>query len=443
MWHDIMADEKAEPLLNQGGPEDCRSTSCRYLRYCGLLLLLIFAVVFLVCWIVQGIIYAYVMHGCSESSLANYPYSHGEGPCGDMKECGPEWNVMSRNQGLHYNDGWPSDSFDVTKASIFGHAGKDGQWMRFGGPMFTSYVFIDRAGDMSTVYMRRNMLRMGMSHRIARCDGKGPYAEVYEGSNYFMNRMRKNVLFQWLVDPGTDFTFKIALDGKHVADSLQSTSGGRASISFASLDGNEIFASGGQNAETGMWTIENDQNYETFHKSQPLPYWATSGVTTLFAFHKHRLEKKKEDKEHHDGFLEKPMAPAWGPDNYYHDEAADGAKGPASAKPDAAVDAAIPEAAANATAAIPEKQPAADAAAAAAVEKKPAAVAVAASVEKQATQAAAPVPAAVTEQLSDSKALITGPAVAKSATGAAAPGEVDLKSAIAAASPAAEVAQFT
>lgn len=305
--------DKTEPLL--AGEQDGGNRTCRYIRYCGVLTCLVFLVILTACWIIQGCIYAYATHGCNPAVLEGYQYPSGDGS--EKKQIGGNSsNILPRDQLLRYHYGWPHDSFDVTRRHGEGGLGKVGTWYRYGGPLFTTYVFIDTPSNISTVYMRRNLLKLGMSHRIARCDGKGPYIKYYEGSNYFLNRLRRNILFRWLLDKDTETVFKISVDGEHVADALQSVTSSLPTINFAKTDHKSTFASGAQEASSSQWMIQNDFEFDTIHESQPLPYWATSGCTVLFAFNKHHREAtdeeaKEEDAEEEENsrFLQKPAAP--------------------------------------------------------------------------------------------------------------------------------------
>merc|ERR1712039_92214 len=56
--------------------------------------------------------------------------------------------------------------------------------------MGNTYVYEDIVNSQDLLWMRRSMLRLGESHRVGRCDGKGPLIEFEEGMNYFSNKFR-------------------------------------------------------------------------------------------------------------------------------------------------------------------------------------------------------------------------------------------------------------
>lgn len=303
----MATNEASKPLLDDTPAEETSKQKCyRYARYSGIFCLVAFAVCFVIAWILQGMLYAFATYGCSPSNLAGYNYPWGDGP-EDHQLGYNTTNLVPRNEVLQYHDGWPSDSFDVTRATQFTSSGmgKVGTWYRYGGPIFNTYVFMDAPSGMPTVYIRQNLLRMGMSHRIARCDGKGPYVEFYEGMNWFINRIRHIPLFGWFMGKGTDYTFKISIDGKHIADALESVTSGIPSINFATLDHKFTFASGGQDKKSDQWFLQNDFSYDSNFKAQDVPYWVTSGSTMLFAFSKYRKEARAA-KKHSASFLEMP-----------------------------------------------------------------------------------------------------------------------------------------
>jgi len=230
---------------------------------------------FVLVWILQGFIYWWATIGCSARTLKGYHYYGG----GTTAYGGATDNLVPRISLLAERDpsmwGESFSNIPSNEASSLADA-PTGTWWKNWGPFFDTYTYEDSANSKMTIYMRRNMLRLGMSHRIARCDGEGPYITVAEGSNWFGNKMR--ALF------GTTMgaELKIWSDDTEMAIAIESTKGAE-SISTRSMNGTLVGSSIHQDShfhgQYDLWLVKNEQENDV------LPAWAQNGISVLFAFH--------------------------------------------------------------------------------------------------------------------------------------------------------------
>ncbi|CAE8740003.1 unnamed protein product [Polarella glacialis] len=174
-----------------------------------------------------------------------------------------------------------------------------GTWWRTWGPIFATYTYEDVANSRTTVYMRRNLLRMGSSHTIARCDGQGPKVTFTEGSNFLANRVRK------VMGMNQGMTFKIFMDDKLVAVA-EETSHGFESLTFREEDSGRSESSSVLKERHfhglyDLWLVKNDEK-------SILPNYVASATTLLLAFHtiNHDATSKGAASNESPNFLEKP-----------------------------------------------------------------------------------------------------------------------------------------
>merc|ERR1719356_2328034 len=114
------------------------------------------------------------------------------------------------------------------------------------------------------------MLRLGMSHRIGRCDGKGSDFTLYGGSFWFSNRVRK------LFGLNQAFTFKL-YDGNDFVGLVQETNKGTPSLTIADNDGTELGSGVLQmrhfHGDKDLWLAKTD-------KADAIPYYVTDSITS-------------------------------------------------------------------------------------------------------------------------------------------------------------------
>jgi len=116
------------------------------------------------------------------------------------------------------------------------------------------------------------MLRLGMSHRIGRCDGKGVDYTFNEGTNWFSNRVRH------VFGLNQAFTFKLYAGDKLVG-MIQETNKGTPSLTVSSQDGDEYGSAVLQmrhfHGDKDLWLVKNDKDTE-------VPYYVPQAVAVLF-----------------------------------------------------------------------------------------------------------------------------------------------------------------
>lgn len=244
-------------------------------RWCASFCAGIAAVLFILTWIVQGIIYWYATFGCSPKDFGSYEFPGG----GTSNLGGPEYNLVPQISLLTESPpNWIGESFAVLPSNEMSTAAGApvGTWWRVGGPIFDTYTYEDVANSRVTIYMRRNLLRIGMSHRIGRCDGKGPLITFTEGSNWFMNRIR--LLFKF----NQALSFKIYVDNDLVAVA-EETSLGFPSVTFRNQQtgeevGSSVLSNRHFHGQYDQWLVNNQNSKTVF------PYFVSNAASLLFAF---------------------------------------------------------------------------------------------------------------------------------------------------------------
>lgn len=241
-------------------------------------------VVFVATWLMQGFIYWYATIGCSESSMD--PYS--SNATGAINRFGDgNANIMPPQLGLRNVDDasvvWPSsEAFDISEETIVGlhKSATIGTWNRYWGPVFDTYSYQEFLTGKVTMYMRRNLMRLGMSHRIGRCDSKGPLVTMDEGGtwNWVANRFR--AIFKSQKSMILDITLDDTVIGTASEKNLDENS-----ITIDGVKGED----GNLKAEDKDWaSATNDMDNKdlwhlNFHPSSKIPTWALSGMVLLYA----------------------------------------------------------------------------------------------------------------------------------------------------------------
>eukprot|EP00929_Paragymnodinium_shiwhaense_P008000 TRINITY_DN11191_c1_g1_i1.p1 TRINITY_DN11191_c1_g1~~TRINITY_DN11191_c1_g1_i1.p1 ORF type:complete len:369 (-),score=98.75 TRINITY_DN11191_c1_g1_i1:224-1330(-) len=266
-----------QPLLpptdTQPAEEESLKKRCckKSVKICGIAAVIVFVLV----WIVQAVMYYYAMLGCGPWALKDYSYPGAE--ASDIftaeENLQPEYTLICEREGTYTSSAW--DSIPSNEASAITEA-PNGVWFSTWGPLFHTYVFQDVANSKKTVYMRRNLLRLGMSHRIRRCDGKGPFITFTEGSDYFINRIRL------LFGMNQGMTFKIYVDDELVAVA-EETQHGVQSLTFRSVKTSDNIASAV--LQSRHFHGKYDQWLVKSKKHSPLPYFVADAAAVLFANH--------------------------------------------------------------------------------------------------------------------------------------------------------------
>jgi len=145
------------------------------------------------------------------------------------------------------------------------------------------------ANSKVTIYMRQNLLRLGMSHRIECCDGKAPHVTFTEGTNWLMNRLRE------LLSMNQGMTFKVFL-GDDLVAVAEETNRGFDSVSFRDvrnntgpLIGSSILKERHFHGVFDLWLVKNEA-------SSPLPYWVVDAATLLFAYKSANAKQSTADQ---------------------------------------------------------------------------------------------------------------------------------------------------
>jgi len=272
-----MSSDADRPLLatEDSEPTDMKTKAKKVARGCAIVSCGCLLVLFVLAWIVQGFMYWYATLGCSPKHFVDYSFPGG----GTSNLGGPSFNLVPEISLLTQNaPGWFGSSFSVipSNAASTTAGAPVGYWWRTGGPIFTTYTYEDVANSRVTLYMRQNLLRIGMSHRIGRCDGKGEQITITEGSNWFMNRIRKIFRFNQAM------SYKIYVGDKWVAVA-EETSQGFSSVTFRNetsgeVVGSAILASRHFHGQYDQWLVKDVPDKAVF------PYYVSSAASLLFAY---------------------------------------------------------------------------------------------------------------------------------------------------------------
>lgn len=241
----------------------------------------VFWTIFLLVWIWQGFLYTYAttMQGCKASSLEGFNYDGDADPSDN-----PTYNLMPRMSLLIERQPWFwGEAFYVFPSNeantIAG--GQVGTWWRTWGPIFETYTYEDMSSK-TIIYMRRNLLRLGSSHRIARCDGKGPFVTFTEGSNFFGNRIRAMLGYNQAM------SFKIYNDDDEVGVAEESA-GDVPSLIFRSMH-NDLIATSVL-ADRYFHGNKHEWIVKINNRTQKVPFFVHNAATLLFAFHNLAIEQ--------------------------------------------------------------------------------------------------------------------------------------------------------
>mmetsp|Transcript_28283 Transcript_28283/g.76611 ORF Transcript_28283/g.76611 Transcript_28283/m.76611 type:complete len:355 (-) Transcript_28283:89-1153(-) len=267
----IQADGNAERGEEPAAAQESGKMKC--LKICGLGTCGCLLTVFVLVWLLQGWMYLWAtnLQGCRPGALQGFNYDGDADPQDD-----PAKNLVPMRTILHQRAPWTvSVPFDVFLASEATREVRQvGTWWRIWGPIFYTYTYEDML-SMTTIYMRRNLLRLGSSHRMARCDGKGPMITLTEGTNWFGNRMR--TLFRYKQAQ----TFKIYLDDNLVG-MVEETTGEAPSLTLRNMNldvlGSAVLNSPAAHPDAQEWFVTNNE-------TMPMPYFVGNAASLLYAFH--------------------------------------------------------------------------------------------------------------------------------------------------------------
>jgi len=349
-----MAGTKQEPLLDTGEEKNLtckqkykakfKELTCKKKTavVCGCS----FCVCFVIAWIIQGIMFYYATLGCGPRMLAKYNYVGGEpGELGTSKtNLVPRISLITEKTPRWFSRGFD----DIPSNENSGPAGSaTGVWNMYWGPIFRTFVYQDNSQKSeATIYARRNLLRIGSSYSIFRCDEMGSSMNtqhtckferktvngneqkicvdkhehyfdrviISEGSFWLRNRFRAF----WHMNQGS--SFKVYMDGTLVAIAEEVLTDTQ-SITFRSESGDKVLASG----------LLIDRNYHNEQKDEwlvktpvdsSLPFYVPTATTLIMAFDAIARQTKTERKAYmnkHPGgnggnpgnpnFLEVPLSP--------------------------------------------------------------------------------------------------------------------------------------
>lgn len=281
-----------EPLLQNEEEPTFKSTVKKGCKTCLKGLASIFLVVFILSWILQGIMYYWAtsMSGCRASNLEGYQY-----PGGEASDAGDAaFNVMPRISLLAERTRmWYGEGFDVIPSNEASNVASApvGTWWQNWGPWFYTYTYEDISNSKTTVTMRRKLLRIGQCHVIQRCDGQGPTVTFTEGTNWLANRLRN------FFKMNQGMIYKIYLDNDLVGVA-EETQHGFQSLTFRNKETGMTMASSVLkerhfHGDRDLWLVKNNE------KDELLPYYVSSAATLLFAFHTINEDARKVVAEGH------------------------------------------------------------------------------------------------------------------------------------------------
>jgi hypothetical protein len=274
---------KNDPLLSNAEAADASSSGEQpskkkvCLRKCGVYCGGALVIIFALAWALQGILYGYYTLGCGPLKLKNFEYKYGD-------NIFPEIDLLIQRP----NDLTTFDSIPANENGIRNDVA-NGVWRAHWGPIFTTYTFADASELHTLLYMRQNLLNLGQSHRIVRCDKKGPHVTFKEGSeNYFLNKWRsfRAKLFGSALALEYDVYMDDGKENKIVASGSE-VLGTQSSLIFKDNDEKEI-ATASLDEEL-KWRID-------CKKDNPMPNWVPSAATVLFGTHATNLKAKREAK---------------------------------------------------------------------------------------------------------------------------------------------------
>lgn len=242
---------------------------------------------------VQGAFYGYALYGCDASNLVHYNFPGGGNSALGSADYNlvPELSLVIEQPPRFFGQQFavlPSNEASTPNGAATGFFFKT--W----GPIFNTYTYQDINGQ-TTFYMRRNLFRLGMSHRIERCDGKKPSIWIEEGSDWFGNKVRGALGY---IEAKR---FKVYI-GDEQMGCIKETDIGTFSLTFCEYKhstGKECHEIGSGVLKNRHYNMHYDEWLVTNKNSTELPYWATVGATTLFGYSQARNEHGHHHHIHH------------------------------------------------------------------------------------------------------------------------------------------------
>mmetsp|Transcript_58971 Transcript_58971/g.107662 ORF Transcript_58971/g.107662 Transcript_58971/m.107662 type:complete len:422 (+) Transcript_58971:73-1338(+) len=267
-------------------------------------------IIFILMWILQGIIYGIWMFKCNKGYYKDGvydEYTYADGEC-EVDNCATKKypsSATSENHTAHFNllhmkmilkeaeksQMWGSsfDVYDMQGNTNDPAAAAKGKWWRKWGPFFNTYFYQESSGSYAhLIYMREsvNPFRFtGVTHIIGRCDEEYPVYFYQEGAHWFKN------LFVHFSAADKGWQFDIEQEGKFVATAVESKNA--QSLKFyadKSTAETSLVGSAAQHQEgagllvKGEWNVDNRFDIE-------LPYYVTNAITLLLAFTAYNKEQ--------------------------------------------------------------------------------------------------------------------------------------------------------
>jgi len=290
----MSVEDNKQPLLEDKPPE---SFFTKAKRACCKCTIYTAVSVFLLAWLLQGICYWYGLYfSCNGSPISGWEPDEDS----DWFNLLPPHVLLNEKRPNRYGDAL--DSVPASKESATMKGAPSGVWWATWGPFFTTYIYQDLGTQKPLLYMRRNMLRLGMSHRIARCDGQGPYVTLNEGTLWFQNR------FRTFAGLNQGISMKLYLDDE-LYGKVKETKGDTISFGIYTDDSGEVASAVlkdhhfGHEGKRWQWLVVTEDK-----ANGTLPNWVSEGAAALFAFsqmHHHNMNehhgpgKKDDDSDYH------------------------------------------------------------------------------------------------------------------------------------------------
>lgn len=260
-----MGRDLAEPFIQDDAPMFKPTKRCYKCCCCSCcIILLLVAIVF----IVEGALYWTALLDCTPEDLNDYSF-----PGGGTSVLGPAfYNMVPKQSFLVTDPGWFTGS---AKVSEWG-GDQVGTVNKLWGPVFFTYTYQDVAGK-TTWYMRRNLGRLGKSHRIQRCDGRGPDVWVEEGTDWFGNEFMK-------VFHGKHNKKYKVYSNDRVVGTMEINSH-KYSLRFCQQIHGSNLETCKEMASAKLANVSTQEGWDVQNKPKTiLPYWAVVGATSLVAF---------------------------------------------------------------------------------------------------------------------------------------------------------------
>jgi hypothetical protein len=241
-------------------------------------------IVFLLVWAVQLCLYEWATFGCGPKADSSVQWAS----FGQRSDSGDQKFNMAPLRYVFMKNDPPDNKLRVKKfATEQGDLIGDmiGQWTKYWGPLYNTYVLKENFKFASIAYMRRNLFRFQTSYRIGRCDNGLPMITISEGGNWFGNWWRHTSLSKLItgMPPTTQYDVYLG-DSADIFEKnvnkvavVQYRQSGSVSITNATGLGESFGSASPEGPNEDSWTIHNEQVND-------LPYYVIGAMTLLRAY---------------------------------------------------------------------------------------------------------------------------------------------------------------